>query len=62
MNNVVVTGGYDDLKSRHVRFLEEASKFGNVHVLLWADEAVRAETHDFALRIAAQLPHCFVVD
>jgi len=44
MNNVVVTGGFDDLKSRHVRFLEEASKLGNVYVLLWADEAVRALT------------------
>jgi len=44
MNNVVVTGGFDDLKSRHVRFLEEASKLGNVQVLLWADEAVRALT------------------
>ncbi len=44
MNNVVVTGSFDDLKSRHVRFLEEASKLGNVQVLLWADEAVRALT------------------
>jgi cytidyltransferase-like protein len=44
MNNVVVTGSFDDLKSRHVRFLEEASKLGNVQVLLWADEAVRAVT------------------
>lgn len=44
MNSVVVTGSFDDLKARQVRFLEEASKFGNVHVLLWADEAVRALT------------------
>ena len=39
---VVVTGSFDDLRSRHVRFLEEASKLGDVHVLLWSDEAVRA--------------------
>jgi cytidyltransferase-like protein len=39
---VVVTGGFDDFKSRHVRFLEEASKLGDVHVLLWSDETVRA--------------------
>jgi cytidyltransferase-like protein len=44
MNSVVITGSFDDLKSRHVRFIEEASKLGNVHVLLWADEVVRALT------------------
>ncbi len=44
MNGVVVTGSFDDLKARQVRFLEEASNLGNVHVLLWADEAVRALT------------------
>jgi glycerol-3-phosphate cytidylyltransferase-like family protein len=35
MNGVVVTGSFDDLKSRHVPFLEEASKLGNVQVILW---------------------------
>jgi cytidyltransferase-like protein len=44
MNSVVVTGSFDDLKSRHIRFLEESSKLGNVHVLLWADEGVRGLT------------------
>ena len=39
---VVVTGGFDDFKSHHVRFLEEASKLGDVYVLLWSDETVRA--------------------
>ena len=38
---VVVTGGFDEFKSRHVRLLEEASKLGDVHVLLWSDETVR---------------------
>jgi cytidyltransferase-like protein len=38
----VVTGGFDDFNSRHVRFLEEASKLGDVCVLLWSDETVRA--------------------
>jgi cytidyltransferase-like protein len=42
MPKVVVTGSFDDLRSRHVRFLEEASKLGNVHVLLWSDEGVQA--------------------
>jgi cytidyltransferase-like protein len=40
--NVVVTGSLDDLRSRHVRFLEEAAKLGAVHVLLWPDEIVRS--------------------
>jgi cytidyltransferase-like protein len=44
MDNVVVTGSFDDLKSRHVRLLEESSNLGNVQVLLWADEAVRTLT------------------
>jgi len=37
-----VAGGFDDFKSQHVRFLEEASKLGGVRVLLWSDETVRA--------------------
>jgi cytidyltransferase-like protein len=40
--NVVVTGGFDDLRSRHVRLLEEAARLGAVHVLLWSDEIVRS--------------------
>lgn len=39
---VVVTGGFDDFKSQHVRLLEEASKLGDVHALLWSDETARA--------------------
>lgn len=42
MKNVVVTGSFDDLRSRHVRFLDEASNLGDVHVVLWPDEAVRS--------------------
>ena len=38
---VVVTGSFDDLRSRQVRFLEEASRFGEVTVLLWGDDLVR---------------------
>ena len=38
---VIVTGGFDDLRSRDVRFLEEASKLGPVHVLLWGDDTLR---------------------
>jgi len=42
MQRVVVTGSFDDLRSRHVRFLEEASRLGDVYVLLWSDEVVHA--------------------
>jgi cytidyltransferase-like protein len=41
---VLVTGSFDNLRSRHVRFLEEASKLGDLHVLLWSDDIIRART------------------
>ncbi|MBZ5516380.1 MAG: adenylyltransferase/cytidyltransferase family protein [Acidobacteriia bacterium] len=42
MRTVVVTGSFDNPGSRHVRFLEEASKLGQVHVLMWSDKVVRS--------------------
>ncbi len=42
VRKVVVSGSFDDLRSRHVRLLEEASKLGALHVLLWSDEIVLA--------------------
>ncbi len=42
MKSVVVTGSFDDLRSKQVRFLEEAAKWGKVHVGLWSDEALLA--------------------
>jgi cytidyltransferase-like protein len=44
MREVVVSGGFDDLCARQVRFLDEASRLGRVHVYLWADETVQAQT------------------
>jgi cytidyltransferase-like protein len=44
MTPVFVSGGFDDLRSRHVRFLQEASRLGELQVLLWSDEAVEALT------------------
>jgi cytidyltransferase-like protein len=41
---VLVRGSFDDLGSRHVRFLQEASRLGEVHAELWSDEAVRCLT------------------
>lgn len=39
MKKVVVSGSFDNLNSLHIRFLEEASKLGHVHILLWSDES-----------------------
>jgi cytidyltransferase-like protein len=38
---VVVTGSFDDLRSRHVRLLQEAARLGDVHVYVWSDETTR---------------------
>jgi cytidyltransferase-like protein len=37
MKTIVLTGSFDNIKSREVRFLEEASKRGNLQVLMWSD-------------------------
>jgi cytidyltransferase-like protein len=41
---IIVSGGFDDLRSHDLRFLEEAAKLGEVSVLLWPDEALRRLT------------------
>ncbi len=41
MREVLVTGDFDDIRSSHVRFLQEASRWGRLHVLAWSDEALR---------------------
>jgi cytidyltransferase-like protein len=38
---VMVWGGFDDPRSREVRFLQEASRWGEVTVGLWSDEECR---------------------
>ncbi|TFG73435.1 MAG: hypothetical protein E4H27_00775 [Anaerolineales bacterium] len=38
--SIVVSGSFDDLRSPHLRFFEEAVKLGAVTVLLWSDETV----------------------
>lgn len=43
-NHVVVSGGFDDIRCPDVRFLQEASRLGPLHVLLWNDESLRAAT------------------
>jgi cytidyltransferase-like protein len=41
---VIVSGGFDDIKSRDLRFLEEASKLGQLSVLVWPDKALQKLT------------------
>jgi cytidyltransferase-like protein len=41
---VVVSGGFDDIKSCDLRFLEEAAKLGELSVLLWPDATVQKLT------------------
>ena len=40
-DQVIVSGGFDDIRSRDLRFLEEAAKLGELSVLLWPDEVLR---------------------
>ena len=42
MNRAIVTGSFEDLNSTDVRFLEEASRQGELHVFLWSDELAQA--------------------
>jgi cytidyltransferase-like protein len=38
---VVASGGFDDITSRDVRFLEEAAKHGDLTVVVWPDALVK---------------------
>jgi len=52
MSKVIVSGGFDDIKSRDLRFLEEASKLGELTVLLWPDavlEKITGKSPKFSL-------------
>ncbi|MGH7993882.1 MAG: adenylyltransferase/cytidyltransferase family protein [Limisphaerales bacterium] len=42
--HVVVSGGFDDIKSRDLRFLEEAAKLGELTALLWPDNILQKLT------------------
>jgi len=41
---LLITGAFDDLRSSHIRFLEEAARFGEVTALVWSDDLVRQRT------------------
>lgn len=40
---IVVSGAFDDIRSMDLRFLQEASRLGNVTVLLWPDEVIERQ-------------------
>ena len=44
MKNIIVFGIFDDIRSKDVRFLHEASELGRLRVLLWTDEVITAQT------------------
>ncbi len=41
MNEIIVMGSFDNLRSPQVRFLDAAAQLGDVHLLLLSDEAAR---------------------
>jgi cytidyltransferase-like protein len=41
---VILSGGFDDMRARDVRLLESASRLGEVVVYLWSDERVSEQT------------------
>jgi cytidyltransferase-like protein len=41
---VIVSAGFDDIRSRHLRLLQEAAELGEVTVLVWPDETLRQQT------------------
>jgi cytidyltransferase-like protein len=43
-SQVVVAGDFDDIRSKQIRFLDEAAKLGPLTVLLWTDESIRQRT------------------
>jgi cytidyltransferase-like protein len=44
VRNAIVSDSFDNLRSKQVRFLEEAHKIGFVDVLLWSDKLVQSIT------------------
>jgi cytidyltransferase-like protein len=55
---VVVAGAFDDLQARQIRFLEEASKLGEVSVLLWSDQLVERFTGAMPKFSGAERRYC----
>ena len=42
MKTVIVSGSFDDMRAaRDIRFLQEASRYGYLHALVWGDDVVK---------------------
>lgn len=41
MKQIFVTGAFDDIRSRPIRFLDEAARLGDLTVGLWSDDWIR---------------------
>lgn len=41
MPSIIVSGSFDNLRSRQVRLLHESSRLGKVHALVWSDDVVQ---------------------
>jgi len=42
--DVIGCGAFDDIRSRQLRFLQQAATRGTLHVVLWTDEAIVRQT------------------
>lgn len=70
--NVVISGSFDNLDSTQVRFLEEASRLGRVHLLLWSDALVESvngykpvfpqEERQYCLEALRFVDHVILID
>jgi glycerol-3-phosphate cytidylyltransferase-like family protein len=41
---VVVSGGFEDIRARDVRFLQKAATFGPLTVLVWPDDVLQRQS------------------
>ena len=44
MKTVIVSGSFGDMSARDIRFLQEASKYGCLHALVWGDNVIVGRT------------------
>jgi cytidyltransferase-like protein len=44
MKRIIVSAPFDDIRSRHLRLLQEAQRLGEVTVLLWTDDLIERVT------------------
>jgi cytidyltransferase-like protein len=40
VTSIILSGSFDDLRSRHVRLMHEAARMGPVRLVLWSDQVV----------------------